>query len=285
MTQRINGLLRSIFETYVYSSLHIGLCAISLTIFGFIVIDLPIFWNYVLAVGAGTVVIYNAHRLIGIKRMTDHDNGRYLVLKRQYPYIVAFTLLFGVTSCYFLTILPFKVVLLMVAGILPTLVYILPILNGRRGRDFGEIKIIVVALVWTYLCISIPSILKGDMTGISIIVQLAVLFFFIAITLPFDARDFYIDNALDVKTIPSYLGIRRTLIAGQVIVLCSGILAWLYLILFYPDSDIGWVLLIVHIVSFIFIYNWSPKKNDLYLSFWMDGLIALYLGIYFLVSN
>jgi len=134
--------------------------------------------------------------------------------------------------------------LLVIPAIL-SLGYVLPFVKGnKRLRDFDYIKIFLVAIVWGVITVLMPILERTtDLTLSHLLILLERMLFIFAITLPFDIRDLKIDAHIDVKTIPSIIGIGKTkklaLFCLIIVVLLAGMNVYLGCGLFFYRAD-GW---------------------------------------------
>jgi 1,4-dihydroxy-2-naphthoate octaprenyltransferase len=92
--------------------------------------------------------------------------------------------------------------------------------------------------------------------------------FILAITLPFDIRDIYLDEATK-KTIPQRIGEANTrilsalLLVGQLVLIYQILGQWPVLYTFFTG------------LSIFLIFKSKSDTNDLYFSFVIDGLLIL----------
>ena len=104
--------------------------------------------------------------------------------------IIAATLLGMLALAYSLPILPFK--------------------NKKRLRDFGWLKIIDLAGVWTIATAILP-ILYYQKPVLDFLVEIAIRFVLIFILcIVFDLRDMQLDHLNNLKTLPNKIGIKNS---------------------------------------------------------------------------
>ena len=198
----------------LYSSLLIGLGALCLVFHTELWMDYGHQLNpYSGFVFSATVLLYSTHRLVGISKSKKFANqGRFLVINTFKKHIVIYTIISFIACCYLFFQLTTKVQLILLAPILIGTAYSLPILPGKkRLRDLHYIKIFLIALVWAHVTVIVPIYYHGESIGLkSGMLALEQVFYFIAITLPFDIRDLEVDKENNVKTIPAQLGLETS---------------------------------------------------------------------------
>lgn len=199
--------------------------------------------NLLFLVFFACLFIYNYHRIFRLKEIyavEQSDRHRWIVAhNRQLTFLTIIagicTLVFmGVCFSRFLFIsaIPFFMI---------ALLYVIPLYkkNGvwRRLRDIPYLKVLLIALVWTYATVVVPLSGKGlDLLNEPVFWLTSVqrFLFILAIALPFDVRDLNRDKAFDVITAAGSLGLNRLkrlchlLLSAMLLVVLAGILMNLY---------------------------------------------------------
>ena len=86
-------------------------------------------------------------------------------------------------------------------------------------RDIPLLKIFIIAFYWTYLTIIIPVLVYNISFDSNLILNIIVRFLFVlAITIPFDIRDYSVDDS-SKKTIPQLIGLQKATILAVLILL------------------------------------------------------------------
>lgn len=143
----------------------------------------------------------------------------------------------------------------------------------RSIRSIPLIKIFLIAYVWAALGAWYPAILQPAPSGFPFLLFFLFFLFILAITLPFDIRDYYSDQKTELLTIPGLIGIRSTkLVAVGLMLIYGGVLGAFIM----PWTS---VVLLVLIPSFLIWFS-SNQRQDWYYTGLVDGLIILQ---YFLV--
>lgn len=189
-----------------------------------------------------TWFIYQVSRWIYYKKGA-YANTEELVMIwfEQHPRLTqASIVLSGIMAILFTLLLKWPTILVLcIAGAISVL-YPFPVLKpfgiSSRLRDIPYIKIFLIAFVWSVTSVILPATEQGihltERNDI-FLVLLAQFIFILFITLPFDINDADVDRNMNVKTIPSVLGIR----ASQWICLALGIVyAFLMLFVFMLEN-------------------------------------------------
>ncbi|HAP68907.1 MAG TPA: hypothetical protein DCR04_04150, partial [Flavobacteriales bacterium] len=158
--------------------------------------------------------------------------------------------------------------------------YTIPIVRKKadkiRIREIGLWKIFLIASVWAGMTVILPAV---HLYGFEQVFefsswQLAIgrFLFILAITIPFDIRDLANDAHKGVRTIPSVLGWRRSVLISQVLLIAFLLLVWFRLGVNHPFF-IGYAISIAITAGFVAVA--SPKRSDFYCSFWLEGTMLL----------
>ena len=118
--------------------------------------------------------------------------------------------------------------------------------------------------------------------GAIIVYFLEIVVFFIAITIPFDIRDYFVDSANKVETLPTLLGRRRSTRLALFLVFVTFLLD-LVLTYFYALGMIGFLCMtFTTIFTAKIIHMIQNKESDYYFSGLMDTAIMFPYSIYVL---
>lgn len=267
-------IIRYIRDFYLYTSTHISLCGVLLYAFSAQITGEAFNTYYALFLFSGTMVIYNVHRLIGFavkgKDIVSPRFNKYRYHQIGLSGAIVICSILGGYAFFQLDDFWDRMWHWMLIAILMSAAYVTPVFpNHKRLRDYDFIKIWVIAAAWTILTLVIP--LETSKPSLILIVERIL--FFVAITIPFDIRDLYIDKHQKVKTIPSTIGVKNSiyfalfLLAANIILVLSqynvlGIVPVLSYIMTYGIT--AWLIL-----------NANEKRKDIYYTAYLDGTIAL----------
>lgn len=225
-----------------------------------------------------TMVLYAIHRLVGIRKVAKFDDqGRYSIIRQFRSHILIYALMAVVAGGYFFLQLPGSVMAFLIVPGLIGFGYVFPLFSGdRRLRDFGGIKIFLVALVWPMVTISLPFIESGRLTHpqhyLMFVEKVAFIF---AITIPFDIRDTTVDHHQNVYTIPGKLGVKTALSLAWIALGLSVSMVFLgYFLGFYTWRNLT-ALLISYVVTGVLLYLSKKLRSDYFYTGLLDGMMIL----------
>jgi 4-hydroxybenzoate polyprenyltransferase len=270
-------MIKKIINLYLYSSLHIGICAGLLTLVTYQAVNGPIDYNYCIFIAASTSFLYSVHRLIGEKKyLQDPIINKYLVVRSYNIHLQIFALVYLLISIfYFLKIIQLLDFSLVIA-IIVSLLYVFPLFSGkRRLRDFDMVKIFLVAIVWAILTCYIPvSHIYNDYSSI-LGLSIERAFYIFAITIPFDIRDTNYEKDLNIKTIPSSIGNKGSKIFSAVLLTISAMILVYFTSNFIISFELMLCFMLTYMISFFLIIFSSVQKPDWYFIGLLDGTMLL----------
>ena len=148
-----------------------------------------------------------------------------------------------------------------------------------RIREIGLWKIFLIAAVWTGMTVILPAMEHKGLAQISdpLTWHLALerTLFIFAITIPFDVRDLVNDQKKDIRTIPSAMGWKRSVVLTELIMILFISLVVFRLGVHHPFF-LGYA--ISTVISMIIVALSNPNRNDMYCSFWVEGTMVLQFG-------
>lgn len=206
--------------------------------------------------------LYCLHRYISFLVVDQDSSSERILWLRNHGKIliggVVLGMLIGAVCLYFLPLM----VILRVSLVIPIgVMYTIPVVRHHRIRDLPYIKIFLVAFLWTYLSVYIPRYIED--ISLSADHWIESIFFFIAITLPFDTRDIGIDRARYVDTFATLLGEKQTLLLAKILIAIS------FLIQLFTTNQ--WPLLAMYLYVFLFLQFYPKNKGEYFSSLWMEA--------------
>ena len=272
-----------ILKYYIYSNLHIALCAAIYVLGAYSLAHIDINWSFVGIIFSGTVISYNLHRWIGyFKASVDDRPNRFRFVIEHKTSLVTISALLSLISLVCVYYLPWPYWTALVPLGLITLAYLLPLFSGgkKRLRDLPYVKIFVIALVWSALFV-LPIRLSSPLGWIDeMVIFIEKFCFFLALTIPFDIRDKQIDYQQRVKTFGTELSIKQNLTLAWILIsICVGISFYLYAIGIYRLNTLIAILLLYCLLGYLCKHAVKPRTELFYLGV-MDGMILLIGAIY-----
>ena len=210
---------------------------------------------------------------------------RYDVIKRYKQHIWFYSVLWvGLTLWFFKPMADWNFILWLIPGGSIALAYVLPFLSkGRRLRDLGWIKIVLIGWSWGWLTAFLPAYYFEEIPlHLSIIHFVERMLFIIMITIPFEIRDMSVDRSVGLTTMPVMLGMKRTLRTGYI--LCGLVILLAFFLAF-------------HFFNFPYLFSmmvvcaltvWILKKSqhvhdDYFFGGLTDGLMIIALMVYWFI--
>jgi hypothetical protein len=229
-----------------------------------------------LLIGFGTLFMYNFQRILAFPALKAFPSERleWMMIHKTGVSLTAALALSLAAVLSFLAIFHVSALLLLLVALLLGVFY-----SGKVPglhlplREIPYIKIHVITLVWLMCCGYFPWL--NSNTGDShsfwfITIHYAYL---IAITIPFDIRDIRNDYGTQ-KTIPQVIGVRNSVVLGQVLLLVfAGLAIYLDLSLIYRPLFSAAVL-----YQLLLLQICKPGSPDWLFSGMIDGGIIL-LGL------
>jgi 4-hydroxybenzoate polyprenyltransferase len=241
----------------------------------------PIFNRLHFLVLGSSLVVYNVHRIFS---RPYHATRASNVKDKYRPWYFIFFAIGLVLSVIGLVGLQWKMLVGCAVLGLFAFMYSLPLLpfkNKKRLREFGWLKILVLAGVWTIVTSILPFLYLGkNVTDYPFEIVLRFVFIF-TLCIVFDIRDMKKDLENNIYTLPQKVGLSNSyrLINGTLILFCA---LSIFQYTRYPDAErlIG-ALLTAVITRLIIFYLKKNPTDRAYLGL-ADGVMLLYA---FLVTS
>ena len=274
--------MRDFFNHFVYGNWWVGLGAASLSQLSWFELTGNYFQPSLFAfVLGGTVVVYNLNMLSGLRelRASQTTSTRH---KWCMAYEHAMKAHLAVGAALALGSFPFLshvvwIILLPAVGL--SLLYVFPIVNKKKLREFGLWKIFLIATVWAVVTVILPAVSVQDFQfswELSVMILERCLFIF-ALTIPFDIRDIENDLAKGIQTIPLKIGYRHSIAVAIFSLVAFAVLAGSRL-QFTGQTSSSMVYACVTLVSMVLISKANPHRSDLYFTCVIDGMMLLLAG-------
>ncbi len=280
-------LVRRLIDLVLYSNLWIALGAMSMVCqTQYLLGEVGGMTNLSMFVFFSTVFVYGIHRFIGVRHfMPDLLTERSLVLTK---FAGTMSLITGVSAIgsifYFMRLDTPTKVMILVPTIL-SLLYILPILKGRRLRDLPFIKIFIISAVWAWATVFAPYYGARGMCPETVLLTLEKAAFIMGITIPFDIRDLRADQVLGVRTIPGLMGSKRSRHLASMFLLLAALLSFAGQYMDAYTSGQWMAVLLSYGISFPLVFYTRESCHDYYFSGLLDGLILLQFGFVWAVTT
>ncbi len=261
--------LKTFFEFYINSSIHVALAVVSLSLVTFLNFGISIDLNLLIFTFFGTITGYNFVKYAGIAKL--HHSS----LAKSLRMIQVFSLLSFLFFLWSLFQVPQKVLFWTAFFGTFTLLYALPVFSKKRNlRSISGIKIFIIALVWAGVTVVLPAVSAGKDFENRLLIEFVQRFMLVLVLiLPFEIRDLRYDLK-QLGTIPQKVGVTRTKIFGF-------LLLSLLLLLEFLKGDVALSsllsLLITSLITAIVVWRSQERQSRYYASFWVEGIPVIWL--------
>lgn len=281
-------LLRDTVNLMIYGGSFIGLCAACITALTFEITGrTQQNLTYIFFIGAATAALYCGHRVIGLKKL-EHvkTTVRFQVIRKYKSHIWIYCVLWILISLYlFVSLANVEFVLWLAPGSIIALLYVLPIFpGGKRLRDLGWGKIILIGWSWAWLTAFVPLFhFTTSSIQIAVIHTLERMLFIILLTIPFEIRDISVDKSVGLMTLPERFGRKTTI---RISFLLGGFITFLALVTGFHYFNPAYVVAMSFTCALTIplIYFSYTIDDDYYFGGLIDGLMILVLWIFTVVN-
>lgn len=270
---------KKIIDFYLYGSIHISLGAALMSVMSLKLLDyamgeqLP----YLLSIFFATLTFYSIHRIYDVDSLRKlSESPKYKVIIGLYGIIYKSVLISAFFTGFCILFIPVKILLILIVGAVFTAWYSQPIamVSSKKLREFPHIKIFIIALVWGLVTSAIPAYLAGKDLLVIMLMFLERSIFILALTLPFDVRDYLVDKRQEVKTLPSWMGKKVSLIVSIALILLvvNALVVGLHLLSIYSWQSMT-LLISSNILTCLFVGFSNKVSSDYYYTGILDGIL------------
>ena len=263
-------------DLLLFGSLFIAACAVSMCLETNLLLHLPLnTLSFYCFVFGATLVQYNLHYLVKIRAVKDSHRMNWSLRNRKLHllFIAAGTILilFSLFSFHL-----HHFIILLILGAISS-IYSLPLIpfgKKKRIKDFGLIKIITLALLWTIVTVWFPADqLNFDHFSFLLIFSRRFIFMFL-LCLLFDMRDLEVDADENIHTLPVMLGIRRCYHLCYILLIAFVLLTIVQYV--YSSQFIPFIVMMLSAaITFVVVEHTKKHNSDyIYLAF-VDGMMLL----------
>jgi 4-hydroxybenzoate polyprenyltransferase len=224
-----------------------------------------------------TLVVYNAHHLVKKAQLHRPDMQQWLTKNKNWN--IAF-LIFGLATAFvsFIFLPTIIKISCPVLGLL-SFAYSLPMLpfknKKRRLRDYGWVKIIVLATVWTIVTSLLPM-LYWEKNPADYPFEILIRFvFMLTLCIAFDIRDMQTDNEQGISTLPNVLGLRNSYRLMNVTIVLFALLSIVQYLRFHIAGRLAGEIITAVAMKMATDYTRTHPTDHTYLGL-VDGTMLLY---------
>lgn len=225
---------------------------------------------------ANTLCIYNLHYFIkkipaGISDRADWSLKYHWV----HPLLIALSCFLSLFCLFYL---PLKVVGISVGLGVLSLGYSLPILpfpQKKRLKDWGLLKLFLLAMVWTSVTVLMPMFYWNKSFEAYEVEFLLRFTFMLPLCVAFDIRDMETDREHSIYTLPNAIGLQNCFrLMDFFLVVLLGLAVWQYFR--YPIIErLLSAIAIIMITKIVLVLSRKYRSDVFYLLF-VDGMMLVY---------
>ncbi|WP_346883009.1 hypothetical protein [uncultured Algibacter sp.] len=271
------NLIKQLFGFYINSSIHVALSVYAMTWITLFELGLNYDESVLYFVFYATITGYNFVKYFGIAKF------RHKALAKGLKLIQFLSFLSFILLCYYGYKLEFRTLVFLVGLGLLTFLYAIPfsIKKQLTLRNVSQLKIYIIALVWTGVTVFVPILnynlcLNNDM----ILLGLQRFVFVIVLMFPFEIRDLKYDH-LSLSTIPQRIGVKRTKVLGAILMLLF------FIVEFLKDNinilDIA-ILSVITLITILLLVLSQITQRKYYSSFFVESIPIVWLLLILILS-
>lgn len=278
-------ILKKIVEFILFSSIFIAACAVGLCIETNILLHLPfnIISFYCFVFGA-TLAQYNLHYLVKTSAVTNSERLAWS-LKNKTLHKILFAI--GIGLILF-SLFSFHLHHFIILGILGFIAFlysfpVLPLGKKKRIKDYGFIKIITLALLWTLVTVWFPVVNDSFNNGLFAFVFFKRFVFMFVLCLLFDVRDIEIDRKENIKTVAVILGKQRSYVLAHISIVVFCIISCIQFF-YFGDAGVLVAMLLSALITFFTVEYTRRSNSDFIYLAGIDGMMLVQALLVYLVS-
>lgn len=238
----------------------------------------PVFTPLHLLIAGATLVEYNAHALF---------NSPWSQLTKRLKVAILFFGILGALACAVsVFFLPFRVLAFAAFLGLFSVGYSMPIIpftGGKRLKDFGLAKILILTWVWVLVTTALPMIyweypLQAPLTA-ELILRFLLIF---PLCIAFDIRDMAPDQRRQILTLPNAIGLRDSR-QFMAFLLLSFTIGGAVRAFAQPPTHVWWIFPVTGMLSWLAITQTLRSRQGHYYLLLVDGMMLFYglLSLFF----
>ncbi len=263
--------LKSIFDFYIYSNIHVAIAGFSFTKITLLNFDIhentsPFFVFF------ATIVSYNFIRSYKIKEI---DIFSMSWINRHKNILIILNMIIIILLIFYAFRIKFSALLVLIPFALATFFYIVPFrINNKNLRSIASLKLFLIAITWAGVTVLFPLVQNDLFINTEVVIIFIQRFLFIlAVTIPFDIRDIQVDHD-QLKTLPQIIGVNSSKFFSGMVLIAFLLLEFLKIPF---DKSNFYDILLLAMISFLWIFFAKENQNRYYTTFWVEALPIFWL--------
>lgn len=273
--------LRSLFDFYINSSIHVALAVLSMTYVTLLELSLPTDWSLLMFIFFSAITGYNFVKYFGLAKFHHRSLAKWLKIIQLFS-MICFVLMFW----FGLQLQPQTILYGGVFAVV-TFLYAVPFLPShlimdqqKNLRNVGGLKVYVIAIVWAGVTVLLPILNSNAFIDADVWITAIQRFLLVMLLmLPFEIRDLQYDS-LKLATIPQKIGVRNTKIIGF-------LMGIVFFILEFLKDELSQKLIVltlaVAFVAVLFILFSSKGRSGCYSAFWVESVPIVWLFLHLII--
>jgi hypothetical protein len=261
-------IFKQIFNFYIDGSIHVALSCYALVRMTQQMLQISHDKPIAYFAFFGTIVGYNFVKYEALARAKKAQ------MRKELKVIAILTFLSLLAVGFYFFQLQRITQIVSVAFLILTLLYTLPFFpNRKNARNWAGLKIYIVALCWVGVTVVLPVLNAEIIITSDFYLKCIQRFFLIfVLILIFEIIDLANDDP-HLQTVPQQIGVRRTKIAGMLLLIPFYFLEFLKTN--FDQKQLIVNLILVSIVS-LFLLLANEKRSKYYTSFWVESIPILW---------
>ncbi len=257
--------MKCILDAVIFSNCWISLGAVMCTLSTFLYYGQQIQYEYLLIIFLMTFFGYNIQMSSNPISSNSRKNQTNWLSKYGQKMKYLSYILFIISIPLVIVTFSFEVLIFSLPAFIAVVMYKSKDYTSFGLRTIPSLKLILIALIWSWVCVVTPQLLFFSHVDFSF--SIIVFTFILAITIPFDIRDLNYDSE-NLRTLPQIVG-------STVCVLIA--LSILLVLIFYSYFNLDKVgLCYLFTFTALVILPSYKARNEYYYLFLIDGFLVLF---------
>jgi 4-hydroxybenzoate polyprenyltransferase len=277
--------VKKLAEFVLFGSIFIGLCVVALCIETNLLLHVPLnTCSFYCFVFGATLVQYNLHYLF---KTTAVNNSQRLAWSFKNKTIHKVLLSTGITLILF-SFVSFRLHHFIILAVLALIAFlysfpVIPFGKRKRIKDYGFLKIITLALMWTLVTVWFPVSNLVFERNLFVFVFLKRFVFMFVLCLMFDIRDIEIDRKENIKTLAVFLGKKKSYLTAYLFLTLFAVLSLLHF-LYLNEISVLIAMFLSVAATFAVVEVTRRTNSDFVYLAGIDGMMLLQAMLVYLLG-